>query len=215
MFRRQRDPDPTGDVVEPSTRGWDAVDAACRGLYGDQVPKHVGYFPGRDFGSALQGCSAYRVDDYWHYVTYGLSNIFDDDEGDNEGLSGWGYELTWRVRDDSAEPGAAPAWPFTILQRIAQWASEKPLLLDPHVRLPLGGPVTGHPDTGGPDTPLTVIALVEDPTLRRISTPNGLVQFLQFVAVTEHDWKVMQDTDTQQVLDGMRAVDGLLITNVG
>jgi hypothetical protein len=215
MVRRKRGSGADDGDPEPSARGWDAIDAACRGLYGHQVPSHVGYVSGRSLGGALQGCSAYRVDDYWHYITYGLSNLFDEDEGDNEGFSGWGYELTWRVRDASVDTDGAPEWPFTILQRVAKWASEKPLLLDPHVRMPLGQPVTGYPHTGGPDTPLTVIAIVEDPTLGVIQTPNGSVRFAQFVAVTQDDWTAMKDADTARVLGSLREANPMLITSVG
>ena len=200
---------------EPTAHGWDSIDLACQELYGDQAPKHVGYTPGRAFGTVLQGCSAYRADTYWHYVTYGLSNIYDEIEEDNGGLSGWGYELTWRVRDDSVPADHAPGWPFTILQRIAKWANDKPLLLDPGVRLPLNQPVTGFPHTGGPDTALTVLAVVEDPNLGRIDTPNGSVQFLQFVGVTEQDWHSMQETTNLSVIDDLRRSDPLLVTKVG
>jgi len=97
--------------------------------------------------SVLQGCSAYRADDHWHYVTYGLSNLFDEDEGDNDGLSGWGYELTWRVRDQTSDQ-EAPGWPFTILQRLAKWAAEAPVLLEENTRLVINAPVTGYRTPG-------------------------------------------------------------------
>ncbi|WP_028046068.1 suppressor of fused domain protein [Cellulomonas sp. URHE0023] len=158
--------------TEPTAAGWDAIEAACQSLYGEQVPRHVGYAPGRAFGSVLQGCSAYRAEDHWHYVTYGLSNIFDDDEGENDGFSGWGYELTWRVRD-LAGGEQPPGWPFTILQRLAKWAAEAPVLLEEGTRLRIGGPVTGFPHTDGPDTDLTGILLAADPQLGQISTVNG------------------------------------------
>jgi len=199
---------------EPTASGWDAIDAACRRLYGDQQPRHVGYAPGRAFGSVLQGCSAYRADDHWHYVTYGLSNLFDDDEGENDGFSGWGYELAWRVRDPGAE-AQAPGWPFTVLQRLAKWASDGGVLLAEGSRLTIGTPVTGYPHTGGPDTPLTGVLVATDPELGEIDTANGRVRFLQFVAVDAETLAVAQEAGSTAVIDRLRQADPLMVTVVG
>lgn len=196
---------------EPTASGWDAIDEACRRLYGDQIPRHVGYPPGRAFGSVLQGCSAYRADGHWHYVTYGLSNLFDDDEGDNDGFSGWGYELTWRVRDSRDK---APGWPFTVLQRVAKWASDSGFLLHEGNILQLGIPVTGHPHTDGPATSFTGGLLATDPELGEISTPNGRVRFLQFVAVEPESLAQAQEHGAAKVIDALRQEDALLVTVV-
>ncbi|MFI2753321.1 suppressor of fused domain protein [Cellulomonas sp. P22] len=202
------------DETEPTAAGWDAIDSECKRLYGEQVPRHVGYAPGRAFGSVLQGCSAFRAQDHWHYVTYGLSNIFDDDEGENDGFSGWGYELTWRVRDlaGGEEP---PSWPFAILQRLAKWAAEAPVLLEEGTRLHIGGPVTGFPHTDGPDTDLTGILLANDPLLGEISTVNGRVTFLQFVAVDAGDIALAKENGSAAVLERLVQDDPLLVTVVG
>ena len=199
---------------EPTASGWDAIDAACRRLYGDQQPRHVGYAPGRAFGSVLQGCSAYRADDHWHYVTYGLSNLFDDDEGENDGFSGWGYELAWRVRDPGAE-AQAPGWPFTVLQRLAKWASDGGVLLAEGSRLTIGTPVTGYPHTDGPDTPLTGVLVATDPELGEIDTANGRVRFLQFVAVDAETLAVAQEAGSTAVIERLRQADPLMVTVVG
>lgn len=219
----EREPDPSGRAEpqlappaaeEPTAAGWDAIDAACQRLYGDQLPRHVGYTPGRAFGSVLQGCSAYRAGDHWHYVTYGLSNLFDQDEGEKDGYSGWGYELTWRVRDSGAE-GAAPTWPFRVLQRLAKSASDAGLLLAEGNRLTIGGPVTGYPHTDGPDTSLTAVLLATDPELGEIDTPNGRVRFLQLVAVDAEALAVAQEEGSAAVIERLRDVDLLMVTVVG
>ena len=200
--------------VEATAAGWDAIDSALGRLYGDQVPRHVGYAPGRAFGSVLQGCSAYRAEGHWHYVTYGLSNIFDEDEGENDGFSGWGYELTWRVRDLTSDE-QPPGWPFTILQRLAKWAAEAPLLLEEGTRLHIGGPVSGFPHPDGPDTGLTGVLLGIDPQLVEISTVNGRVTFLQFVAVDTADLALAKEEGSAAVLERLVRGDPLLVTVVG
>jgi hypothetical protein len=200
--------------VEPTAAGWDAIDAALARLYPDQEPRHVGYAPGRAFGSVLQGCSAFRADDHWHYVTYGLSNIFDDDEGENEGFSGWGYELTWRVRDRST-PHHAPSWAFTMIQRLAKGASDNGILLGDGSRLNIAAPITGFPHTGGPETTLTGVLVTFDRELGEMNTPNGRVRFLQLVAVEPADLAVARPGVSEGVLERLRSVDPLLVTTVG
>ncbi|NCT90489.1 suppressor of fused domain protein [Cellulomonas sp. APG4] len=170
--------------------------------------------PGRAFGSALQGCSAYRADGHWHYVTYGLSNLFDDDEGDNDGCSGWGYELTWRVRADGTEE-QAPGWPFTVLQRLAKWSSDSRFLLEEGSQVTIGHPITGYPDTDGPDTPLTGVLLATDPQLGEIDTANGRVRFLQVVAVDADTLALAQGGGSQAVINRLLEQDPLLVTVVG
>ena len=161
--------------AEPTAAGWDAIDAACQHLYGEQVPRHVGYTPGRTFGTVLQGCSAYRAEDHWHYVTYGLSNIFDEDEGDERRLQRLG------LRADVAR--ARPGWRRAAARLAVRHppaarevgSRRAPLLLEEGTRLHIGGPVTGFPHTDGPDTNLTGILVATDPPLGQISTVNGRV----------------------------------------
>ena len=197
---------------EPTSAGWDAIDSACRAIYGDQPPRHVAYHPGRAFGSVLQGASAYRAHDHWHYVTGGLSNLFDD-TGDDDGRSGWGYELTWRVRS-GPDDGEAPGWPFSMLQSVAKWASGTPVLLEDGTRINMGAPVTGHPVSGGPDTSLTGAVLTTDPELGEIVTANGRVRFLQLVGYGPDEIAEALAEGSAGVLERTRLRDPLLVTDV-
>lgn len=206
--------EPVDSEGEPTNRGWDAIHAACTRIYGDQEPRHVGYVPGRAFGSVLQGCSAYRADGHWHYVTYGLSNVFDEDEGDNHGFSGHGCELTWRIRDEGGA-AEAPGWPFTVLQRIAKWAVDDRFVLMEGRRIALTWPVSGYPDTGGPDTPQTSVLLVTDPELGVIDTANGRVDFVQLVAVDDQTVADIGELGGDAVVDRLRRQDTLMVSVIG
>ena len=205
---------PVGPEDEPTTFGWGAIGAACARIYGDQEPRHVAYSPGRAFGSVLQGCSAYRADGHWHYVTYGLSNVFDEDEGDNHGFSGHGCELTWRIRDEGGT-AEAPGWPFTVLQRIAKWAVDDRFVLMEGRQIALNWPVSGYPDTGGPDTPQTSLLLVTDPELGVIDTVNGRVDFVQLVAVDDQTVADIGELGGDAVVDRFRRQDPLMVSVIG
>lgn len=190
--------------------GWDAIDAACARLSGDQTPRHVGYQPPAAFSANLQGCSAYDAGGHWHYVSYGLSDLFETEPDPDSAFSGWGFELTMRVA--STDDGAAPAWPFTMINEMAKHVNTNRVLLEAGDRISIGGPVTGHPSLpDAPDTDLTVLALVVDPQMGRIDTPNGAVEFLQLVGVTATDFERMVASTTDAVLEERRAADPLLV----
>jgi Suppressor of fused protein (SUFU) len=71
----------------------------------------------------LQGCSAYDADDHWHYVSYGLSDLYEKDPADEPEFSKWGLEITFRLAKMSADRGQPPGWPFDLLNRIANWVN--------------------------------------------------------------------------------------------
>lgn len=202
LGRRRQESEPT---PEPEAPGWDAIDRAMTGLYGTQAPKHVGYTPGLHFGSGLQGCSAYWASDHWHYVTYGLTELWAKaDESDSE-ISGWGYELTMRVRGSSEEP---VAWPFTLLETIARHTHDQrhPFLVGD--RLDPGGPITGATDTR-----LTAVAFTLDAALPPVASPNGAFEFRQLVGITADELAEMRATSTDAVLDRLKAGSPLLVTD--
>jgi hypothetical protein len=199
--------------IDDDAPGWDAIDAALAPLYPGLQPRHVGYMPPPGLGGmGLQGCSAYPADGHWHYVTYGLSELYQRGPEDDPEWSGWGFELTYRVaRGTETEP---PQWPFGMLNELAKHVNTDKVLLEPGHRIDLGQPITGHPHL--PDAPpseLTVYALTLDPQLGRIDTPNGKVEFLQAVGVSSREKGVMVETSTATVLTGLAEGNPLLITD--
>ncbi len=202
----------TSDVDDDQAApGWDAIDAALNGLYPGVEPRHVGYMPPAAFSNNLQGCSAYQAAGHWHYVTYGLSELYTPGAEDDPEWSGWGFELTLRVaRGGEAE---APGWPFTMLNQLANFINAQSVLVTDGHRMDLRQPVTGYPHTDGSDTALTVFAFTVDPQLGTIDTPNGRVVFYQAVGVTAEEKARMQESSTRHVLDQLAGSNPLLITD--
>lgn len=210
-------PDPSAEAPAPRTwqgkeaPGWDAITELLAHHYPGIEPRHVGYPPGVAFGAALQGCSAYPDGDSWHYVTFGLSELYVPEENPDPVTSGWGIELTLRVPRDPEAPGSAPDWPFGVLSEIAAHARRAgPLLVGD--RVARGAPVTGFP--GYPDAPptgLTAYAFTVDGDLQVIGTPWGHVVFLQVVGITEAERLRMIATSTRTVLEELRAASPNLV----
>ena len=67
-------------MEEGKNLGWDAITATFEEIYpGQTEPKHYAALIKWRFGGndPLDGISIYDGGDYWHFVTYGLSEIYE------------------------------------------------------------------------------------------------------------------------------------------
>ena len=188
--------------TDPEQPGWDAIDAALSQLYPDQGPRHFAAdLPRRLGGADVDGISVYERPDHWHYVTYGLTELYEK-ESDDPDYSGWGFELTFRLRREQAEP---PAWPLEVLRYLSSYVFDTGSLFAAGHRINLHRPVSA-------DATITAAAFVDDPELPERATPHGLVGFLQIVGLTNDEYVACGRWSGEQVLDLMRQDNPLLIT---
>jgi hypothetical protein len=185
--------------------GWKAIDRVLRDVYGSQVPKHVGYVPGLHLGSGLQGTSAFDAGNHWHYVSYGLTELWEKNPDADPQVSGWGYELTLRVVKNGDEP---PSWPFTMLERIARHTHAENHRFLVGDRVEIGAPITGSDDTW-----LTAFALTFDPRLPTTTSLNGSFEFRQLFGITDDELTEMRSKTTDTVLERIRRNNMLLVTD--
>ena len=81
--------------TDDSTPGWHAIDAEFNRLYPDQPnPLHYGTVIKYMLGGPdpLDGISVYDAGDFWHFVSYGLSELYTKESDDPE-YSGYGLSL--------------------------------------------------------------------------------------------------------------------------
>jgi hypothetical protein len=188
-----------------SAPGWAAIEAAVEAVAPSQEPLHWGTsnLPGQD---GIYGLSAYRTDENWLLVTFGLSELFGKESEDVE-WSGWGFELTMRVPvHDASQP---PPWSLNLLQQLGKYVYSSGRWFEAGHRMHPGGPITGKPDTR-----LSAIAFAEDPQLGTIDTPHGKVQFLQVVGITDDELVQMKGSSTAKVLAELAASSPLLVTDI-
>ena len=190
---------------ELNAPGWAAIDLACQRLYGRQQVPHQ--FTSRtayelDSRSPLPAISAWEGQRpaHWHYVTYGLSELFEKVSPD-PAVSGLGFELTMRVPRRTDED-APPAWPLRALQSLGGYVLRSGKGFDTGHRADLGGPLA--PDQ---DTALTALVCVPDPLLGKIEGPFGSVLFLQVVGLTADELAAMSRLDHEQVVHLMGELD--------
>lgn len=154
-------------------------------LYGDREPFHFAAHP----RGPLSSVSVFGNEDgpHWHYVAFGLEARF-------------GFELSFRLAaatvDDVAD---APAWPVSLLQRLARHAVR--------TERPLGsGQYVCFEEPIDPDREVRCFAVVEDPQL---SLP-----YLQAVGLREDEIGMMSEDGYESFLCALRTRVPLLVTEL-
>ncbi len=187
---------------EIAAPGWDAITAAFDALYPGQTdPLHFGcLIPWRLGGpDPLQGISVYDAGDCFHFVTYGLTDLYEK-EGNDPNYSGFGYEFTLKLRKAGLEDEMAEQRGIAgILQSLARLTFEKGEQFYPNEYI-YTGQETGMDARG--ISRLTGFITAED-EVGTIDTPNGKVDFIKLIGVTDAELKaIMAKTLRVQELAG-------------
>ena len=172
---------------------WDAITAACERVYPDQKdPKHYGTLVNWRFGGdqPLEGISVYDGGSYWHFVTYGLSELYGK-ESDIPEVSGYGMEFTFKLKKDRYENEENEIRCVCgILQSIARITFTQGELFNVYESLYTG-------QTEGIDynqrSQLTGFITVPDRQLGEIDTPNGQVRFVAFIGATDRELRAVRN----------------------
>lgn len=200
------------DPQDDATPGWGAITAAFEPLYPGQEPRHVGpvipwQFNGND---PLDGISAWKRLEpvpHWHFVSYGLSELYDK-ASDNPALSGYGFELTFRLACDPDEVDP-PAWAFSLFQNLARYVFQSGNVFEDGHWMNLNGPIAL-----GSDTLIGSLAFVLDPEVPPIDTPHGRVAFIQLVGLTVDEEAAGKRWDARKMLDTLLPHMPLWITDI-
>ncbi len=207
LFARLKKKKEPAKREEPETIGWDAIEQEFLRIYPGQTnPKHYGtlikwVFGGKD---PLDGISIYDGGTYWHFVTFGQTEIYGK-ETDNAEISGYGYELTFKLKKDIYEDEEAEIRNIcVILQSIARITFTKGELFHPDEYI-YTGQTTGI-DACGKST-LTGFITVQDPTVNTIETPNGTVEFLELIGMTDAELKTLSGRESVQKIYRMLGTD--------
>lgn len=178
---------------EINALGWDAITELCDKVYPNQKnPKHYGTLISWQLGGndPLQGISVYDGGDYWHFITYGLSELYEK-KSDIKDISGYGMEFTLKLKKDKYENEEDEIKCVCgILQSIARITFTKGELFNIYESLYTG-------QTEGIDcnrkSNITGFITVPDNKFHEINTPNGKVFFVEFVGVTDNELKAIQN----------------------
>ena len=176
----------------PEPVGWDAITAAFDKMYpGQDDPIHFGpLIPWRLGGpDPLQGVSAYDGGDYFHLVTYGLSDLYEKEGSDPE-YSGYGLEFTLKLRKAGFENEMSElkciAGIFDDLARLTFENGEQ-FFPDEYIYT---GQELGFDRQQKSKLTGFITALDEAGT---IDTPNGKVDFVKLIGATDAELKAIME----------------------
>jgi len=180
---------------EINAQGWNAITDECNRVYPNQEnPKHYGTLISYRLGGKdpLDGISVYDGGDYWHFVTFGLSELYDK-ESDIKEISGYGMEFTFKLKKDNYENEENEILCVCgILQSIARITFTTGELFNPFEYLYTG-------QTTGIDfnqkSNITGFITIPDNKLNEINTPNGKVYFVEFIGVTDNELKALNNKE--------------------
>lgn len=203
-------------AASDASPGWDAIDNALASVYGDQIPKHwaptVHPILGGD--DSLDGVSMYRSEteagEHFHFVTYGFSELYYDEDALGGTASKLGFELTFRLKPFSPD-GEAPTWVFSLLNNLARYIFSSGKRFNPFDYLNANGPIRL-----GTSTPITALAFCIDSQLGTIDTPHGRVQFIQAYGITTHEFETLKESheNAERLFAGAHQGNPLFITDL-
>lgn len=207
--------DPRYPVQAP---GWAAIDRALGVLYPGQVPHQFTSERAYDLNgpAPLPAVAVYETPapDGWHFVTYGLTELFEKSSADPE-HSGFGFELTMRLPREEANP---PVWALRLLQVLGHYVLSGHGGLDTGHLIDLGSSLAPtQVDEDGVEKPclLEGVVLVPDPRLGELQTPFGRVLFLQLFGLTRDELEAMEGWEMKRKVGLVMEYDPLAITDPG
>lgn len=191
--KKQEQPVSITEEKEAEAVGWQAIEEEFLRVYpGQDNPKHYGTLIKWILGGndPLDGISIYDGGNYWHFVSFGQTEIYEKETDDQE-ISGYGYELTFKLKKGCYEDEEAEIRNICgILQMIARLTFTKGEIFQPNEFIYTG-------QTTGIDAEqksgLTGFITVKDPTVETINTPNGKVEFLELIGMTDAELKTLSN----------------------
>lgn len=194
--------------------GWEAIEAEFERIYPGVEPNHYAtsiqsraMFGGDEF---LDGFSAYDSGKgYQHIVTFGMSELYTDEEAFGEEFSKWGYEMTMKLKSDNAEDCI---WAMDMLSNLARYTFKTKNYYD-FGECVLGNGTSLHIGT---DSKITALITVADTSANTLNTIHGKVEFVQFVGITESELNAIKDNinNIQVLIELMRKDNPEFITDM-
>lgn len=204
---------------EEEAVGWLAIDKKVEEVYGTQNPRHYASVLRYVLGGndPLDGTSIYdseKQEFHRHFVSYGMSELYYNEDAVESEFSRWGFEFTFRLKPFE-EDEEDPVWIIEVMNNLARYVFESGNWFDENHFVPANGPIRTNTKT---EIDIVGVAFALDPELGTISTPNGKVSFLQMVGITSAELERLKanptKTEVKALLDELRKDNPLLITDL-
>jgi suppressor of fused len=200
------------DDADDQSPGWEAIDRALEPIYRGREPLHYATIIKWRLGGPdpLDGVSAYKRTEprpHWHFVTYGFTELYEK-ESQDPAVSGYGFELTFRLACADGDE-APPVWPMSLLQNLARYVFQTGNVFAAGHHLSLNGPIALDESTD-----ITAVLFVADPEVPAAQSPNGSLDFLQLVGITDDELQAAASWNSERFAELMARANPLLVTEL-
>ena len=183
--------------IDDSALGWEAIDAEFNRIYPDQPnPLHYGTVIKYMLGGPdpLDGISVYDAGEFWHFVSYGLSELYTKESEDPE-YSGYGIELTFKLKkstndEEEIKNGCG------LLQYVARYIFQtgKVVLPEEYIYTKQTEGIDAQQNSN-----LTGFLTAADDLANTIDTPHGKVEFVTLIGATDAELRSVYESETSKL----------------
>lgn len=187
------------EAEEDWAPGWEIIDKEFDRLYPGQNPKHYGtnLAARASFGGDcyLDGYSIYESPKgYKHLVTYGMTELYANEEAFGGEWNKWGYEMTMKLKEDTAEDCL---WAIDMMSNLARYTYTQERFFEPFQYV-AGNGTSLHM---GMDSAITGLLLISDTEAQTQDSIYGRTEFIQLVGITTSESQaIREDFDNMQRL---------------
>ena len=163
--------------------GWEVIDNEFDRIYPGQSPRHYAtdMHARAMFGgdSYLDGYSVYSSPKgYKHIVTYGMTELYANEEAFGGEWNKWGYEMTIKLREENENDCM---WAIGILSNLARYTYTQERFFLPYQYI--AG--DGNSLHTGVESKITAFMTISDTEAQAQDTIYGKTEFIQLVGITE------------------------------
>lgn len=205
--------------TEEDAVGWLHIDEQLNKLYLNQEPKHYGPLCGIHFliggTDPIDGASIYHSEKqefHKHIISYGMSELYYNEEALGNEFSKWGFEFTFRLKPFT-EDKDEPIWAIQVMNNLARYVIRSGRWFEENQYIPANGPIKLNTDTK-----IVGFAFTLDTELGKINTPHGEVSFLQLVGITETELERLKansnKSEVEKLIMELKKDNPLLITDL-
>ncbi|MEE0264404.1 MAG: suppressor of fused domain protein [Acutalibacteraceae bacterium] len=194
--------------------GWDAIQDEFERIYPQIEPSHYAslmtsraIFGGDEF---IDGYSIYNSGKgYQHIVTFGMSELYADEEAFGEEYSKWGYEMTMKLKADKAEDCL---WALDMISNLARYTFKSKNFFEPEEYI-AGSGTSLHIGT---ESMITALITVADTSAETQDTVHGELGFIQLVGITEAELTAIKEdgNNLKVLIELMKKDNPELITDM-
>jgi len=205
---------------EDDAVGWMFIDKQLKNIYNNQEPRHYNSALPSMFGkNPFDGFSIFdsnKEEKHKHFISYGMSSLYYDEDLIKHEFSRWGFELTFRIKAKKQEDEDS-MWIIDIMNYLGNYVNKSGRWFEEYHFIPLNIELKNKIKK---ETQLEIegIAFIKDIELKEINTPHGKLTFLQMVCLNKLEMEFLLENATtkevEKLLKDKQKNNPYLINNI-